>query len=918
MSEATYTAEGRRLDFTDEDGLFAVLSVDGAKVRCKLLSLTKTTMVLAAPEADVPWFDGLPVGETTLRFFDEDFRRLAPLVVRHVGVAASGVVVTLAAEEIESRASLWRALEDLSSPDAALLGLEQTLSEPPRIPARGIYTEAARLERLEFISGASGVPLPNARHTRLNPEKLTGNIENLIGSVEVPVGLAGPLYFRGDQARGMVWAPFATTEGALVASAARGARAITRAGGVTTRVVQQRMMRVPLFVMSNMSGALLLTNWVRDHVPEIAAQTRKVSRHARLVSVEPSMMGNMVHVSFLYETGDAAGQNMTTTCTWHACQWVMKQLDGFRDIRVENFLIDANKSGDKKVNFSSFIAGRGTRVTAEALLDRITIERVLKVSPEQLLKTAQGVLAGSVGIGMVGFNINVANVVAAVFTATGQDIASVHESSLAQLHLVAADDGIYASMLMPSLIVGTVGGGTGLPNQYEHLEILGCAGPGKVARFAEIIAGFALALDLSTLSAVASGQFATAHEKLGRNRPVKFFQAAELRPAFFEPHLRATTMDPALSVESVQRVKVKLGSSILTELTSRKVDKLVGHFPLRLQIERGDGRRGALDVLVKSKPLDDEVLLLMSSMASMCGPRLQAAFDDAKGRVGVRGCHRREGRIYLQEDPRFRDHVPRVYGVHEDPEREAYILILERLRNMILMDSADDVRGWEPMHIETVLRGIADVHAIWYGREEILKTSDLVDDPMTAATMVELSPLWEALGVHAGEEFPQWFGRDDLRKHRRAIRDVGTWWGELEGLPRTLIHNDFNPRNLCLRPVGGGDLRLCAYDWELAALNVPQHDVAEFLAFVLPPDVDAETVSHYVDVHRAALERSAGVKIDEELSRLAYRRSLQDLVINRFAMYAMAHTFRHYGFMERCSATLRRLLELELGLGPHR
>jgi len=916
VSRATHTADGRRLDFTDDDGLFAVLSVDGEKVRCKLTALTKKAMTLAAPDVDVPWFDGLPVGATRLQFFDEEFRRLGPMEVRDVGVTDAGVTITLEAGDVESRASLWRALEDLSSPDAALLGLEQTLTEPPKIPARGIYTEEARIERLEFLSRTSGVDMAQARSTRLNPAKLTGNIENMIGSVEVPVGLAGPLYFRGDQARGMVWAPFATTEGALVASAARGARAITRSGGVTTRVVQQRMMRVPLFVMSNMSGALLLTNWVRDHLAEIAAQTRKVSRHARLVSVEPSMMGNMVHVSFLYETGDAAGQNMTTTCTWHACQWVMKQLEGFPDARVENFLIDANKSGDKKVNFSSFIAGRGTRVTAEALLDRVTIERVLKVSPEQLLKTAQGVLAGSVGIGMVGFNINVANVVAAMFTATGQDIASVHESSLAQLHLVAADDGIYASMLMPSLIVGTVGGGTGLPNQYEYLETLGCAGPGKVARFAEIIAGFALALDLSTLSAVASGQFATAHEKLGRNRPVKFFQRGELNEGFFEQHLRAATMDPALRVETAKPVKVRLGSSILTELTARKVDKLVGHFPMRLHIARGDGRSGNLDVLVKSKPLDDEVLLLMSSMASMCGARLHDAFEKAKGHIGVRGCHRREGRIYLQEDPRFVKHVPRVYGVHEDPEREAWILVLERLRNMIHMDSADDVTGWESSHIETVLRGVAEIHAIWYGREEILKTSDLVDDPMTAATMVELSELWEALGVHAGEEFPRWFGRDDLSKHRAAIRSLGAWWGELEGLPRTLIHNDFNPRNVCLRPVEG-ELRLCAYDWELAALNVPQHDVAEFLAFVLPPDVDEATVMHYLDVHRTALEQAAGVRIDDELSRLAYRRSLQDLVINRFGMYAMAHTFRHYPFMERCSATFRRLLELELGLGPH-
>jgi len=239
--------------------------------------------------------------------------------------------------------------------------------------------------------------------------------------------------------------------------------------------------------------------------------------------------------------------------------------------------------------------------------------------------------------------------------------------------------------------------------------------------------------------------------------------------------------------------------------------------------------------------------------------------------------------------------------------------VLERLQGMVLMDSADDVSGWGRAEIEAALRGLAEIHAVWYGREAELRATGWLPEPMTAASMVEMAELWEGLAVHAVEEFPKWFRKDDLKLHRRLVHSLGRWWGELEGLPRTLIHNDFNPRNLCLRPLPGGDLRLCVYDWELATLGVPQHDVAELLAFVLTPGSSEEEVSHYVGVHRRALEQSAGVSISPELAHLAYRRSLQDLVVNRFAMYAMAHTFRHYGFMERASLTLRHLLQVETG-----
>jgi hydroxymethylglutaryl-CoA reductase (NADPH) len=192
------------------------------------------------------------------------------------------------------------------------------LERLPRIPARGIYTEEARLERLEWLRAQTNSLLAPLQDTRLDPLRLAKNVENMIGAVEIPVGLAGPLLFQGQHASGLIYGPLATTEGTLVASASRGASALTRSGGVRTRVLAQRMTRAPVFVASSLEGAAIFADWVRPRLSELREQASRTSEHASLTGVRPVVLGRAVHVVFEYETGDAAGQNMTTACTWHA------------------------------------------------------------------------------------------------------------------------------------------------------------------------------------------------------------------------------------------------------------------------------------------------------------------------------------------------------------------------------------------------------------------------------------------------------------------------------------------------------------------------------------------------------------------------------------------------------------------------
>lgn len=389
-----------------------------------------------------------------------------------------------------------------------------------RIPAKGEYSEVARQQRLEFLRERSGLALDGLGRCSYEPESLKNNIESMIGSVEVPLAVVGPIRIKGVNMDDTVYIPCATTEGALVASLNRGATALTRAGGVTAWAVSQRVLRAPYFEFFDLVAAQRFCRWVRENENEIREWALRASSHAELESLEATPIGRCVHLTFGYRSGDASGQNMVTACTWSACNWIREVLAASEDMPLADFALEGGLSGDKRVTGQTFTRGRGTRVTAECVLPADVVRDVLKVEPSALVHYFHQLSASESTAGSVGCCLNIANPVAAVFVATGQDVACVHESSSGVFYLELQGDGsVYASITLPCLVVGTVGGGTGVPQQRECLQLMGCAGSGKAMRFAECIAAFCMGLELSTMSAMASDQFAQAHERMGRNRP---------------------------------------------------------------------------------------------------------------------------------------------------------------------------------------------------------------------------------------------------------------------------------------------------------------------------------------------------------------------------------------------------------------
>ncbi len=768
------------------------------------------------------------------------------------------------------------------------------------IPARGEYTAAAQAQRLEWLRGQSGAPLVSLDGGRLDARRLPGNVENFVASVELPVGLAGPLLFTGQHARGLITAPMATTEGALVASASRGARAISLSGGVTTRVLSQRMTRAPAYEFADICAAAKFVTWLEIRRPEIEAAVAPVSHHARLVGVEPYQIGRYVHVRFVFETADAAGQNMTTGVTANLCRWIARELADTEDLRPSLFLIEGNMSGDKKLSQLSLVAGRGTRVTSECFIDRATVEAVLKTTPEMLDRAQRCALLGSQQSGMVGYSVNVANVVAALFVATGQDVACVHESGTGIFSMECTVDGLRALMLLPSLVVGTVGGGTRLPRQRDFLESMGCAGDGHAARLAEIIAGFALALDLSTASAIAGGQFVAAHQRLGRARPVRWLGEADLSPQLVQPMLAESLRDNQIHVDAVTAPDDLADSGILSGLGARAEQrKLLGLHPLRITYTHGDGRQAMLDVVAKVKALDEELLLATGKLAALSGEPVARAWARWGGHTEMKDSHTRELALYRHTggEPVLRAVMPKCFGVLEDPDREAYLVLMERL------DPACLGASWRRPEIEAALRGIAPVHRRWLGREGELLDAALLGQVPGPALLVKAHELWTVLAEHNAAEHAGLVDPATLKRLLRLAGDAHSWSRGLEQMPRTLVHNDFNPRNIGLR----AGRQLVAYDWELATLDVPQRDLAELLAFTLTPGAGTDEVAHYLEAHRIAVDP----ELDPAGWREGYRLALQAFLLTRLQMYIMAHTHHEYAFLPRLAQTAWRLWELE-------
>jgi hydroxymethylglutaryl-CoA reductase (NADPH) len=376
------------------------------------------------------------------------------------------------------------------------------------------YSDAAIKARQQFIEQYSGTKLQHIGVYSFDPHILKGNIENFTGVAQIPLGFAGPLTIHGEHAQGEFIVPMATTEGTLVASYNRGMKVLNLSGGVKCTVIGDSMQRAPVFVFDSAAEARDFVKWVQENLPKIAEEAEATSSVARLQYIDPYLASKFAYLRFNYSTGDAAGQNMVGRATFAACSWI---LDAYPNIR--HFYLESNLATDKKASQVNIMHTRGKRVVAEAVIKRNVLIEQMRVEPESLFYHSNVSNIGAILSGANNNGAHSANGITAMFIATGQDVANVAESSAGIIYTeMTPERDLYISITIPSLIVATYGGGTGLATQRECLELLGCWGRGKVNRLAEIIAGVVLAGEISLASAISSSDWVSSHEKYGRNR----------------------------------------------------------------------------------------------------------------------------------------------------------------------------------------------------------------------------------------------------------------------------------------------------------------------------------------------------------------------------------------------------------------
>jgi hydroxymethylglutaryl-CoA reductase (NADPH) len=376
--------------------------------------------------------------------------------------------------------------------------------------------------------------------TRIDISPFVNAQEMLTGAAVIPVSVVGPLDIElGEyeleepfgrvsetgRAREQIFVPLAHTEGGLSASLYRGAKAAADSGGFRTYVLADRITRASCFICKDTQEAVQLARFLGAHVAEmrrwLAERNEEwISSFARLREVETHVVGPMCHVLWAFTTGDACGPNMMTR---NAYALNMGYVMEHAPVKPQRAILEANMGGDKKPSHRYFErGGHGKTVLAEATLTENTVRRVLRTTVDDLLELSFAGTHGAVASGMQSVAFTPASAIAAIFAATGQDLGMVGTSSMAHGTGHRVDGGIHCGLRLPGLEVGTVGGGTIFPYAHTWLELMDCAGAGKVYRFAQIVAAATLALEISASAAMAtagSENFFRAHHERGGLRP---------------------------------------------------------------------------------------------------------------------------------------------------------------------------------------------------------------------------------------------------------------------------------------------------------------------------------------------------------------------------------------------------------------
>ena len=370
------------------------------------------------------------------------------------------------------------------------------------------YTSDDTKNRLKWLKDKTGIDLDTNLENL--PEDLKGIIENHIGYMKIPMALAGPLQVDGGYAQGEYYVPLCTLEGTLAISMTRGMVATKRCGGIRVNHIKQELSRAPVFIFDDLNKADQFSGWIKRNFKSIKKIADSTSNYGKLLRIDRYPIQNYIILDFILDTGNAAGQNMVTLAAKVACDYIKNKTGA-------DFILESGFNSDKKASARNMIMGRGHSVIAETTISNSVIRRILKADMLEMEKMQRVGPTITRLAGTEGCHLHISNALTAIYLATGQDTACVAENAIGHYQTEPIDDGVKFRLTLPTLTVGTVGGGTRLLPQKQNLKLLGCdKGKHSSKKLAEIIAASTLALEISLFSAIASDTFTKAHMTYGR------------------------------------------------------------------------------------------------------------------------------------------------------------------------------------------------------------------------------------------------------------------------------------------------------------------------------------------------------------------------------------------------------------------
>lgn len=376
----------------------------------------------------------------------------------------------------------------------------------------------------------------------------------------------------------------------------------------------------------------------------------------------------------------------------------------------------------------------------------------------------------------------------------------------------------------------------------------------------------------------------------------KYFSADFIREMLSKQHSSSE-----INVESVAQFDIDNSASILVTLTSANSDAFIGHFGISVTFSI-DGYSTTQKMVMKVKPHGTAISDMLNGLSSMCSEEVHEEYEKVKNSTGFYDTHDKEIFIYESASSNM---FPKIYGSYINEQENIYVLLMEYFEDTVLLNSVMKTEEWDVSKIQIAVDAMLNWHktntgnTTWY--------TNKYKDYRTVEQIQSLQSTWQVLITNASGKFPELYSNTFIQKLTNGIREIRVLWTELEDVPKSVVHNDFNPRNAFFKIKENDITSICVYDWELATIHFPMYDLVEFLSFTASSLSDDELL-YFIRYFQAEISSVVELYEEDSIFNACLLCCTYDFGLHRIGMYMMAHSVGPYPFIPHVLKNYERIL----------